>query len=253
MRRSVRFVVGIVALAVLAAGCGDDTEDETSPTTTPATSPTTTAAPAADPRTPEQLAADRAAAERAVLKLADFPPGWTAEPDTDDTSPEVQAARERFAACVGLDRSLLGPATSDRPSAESDDFENGRLEAESRVTMMPSANRANEQLVALRKPESRGCFETFVNAALQQLASRGSVQVHVDVLNLAGLHADSLGYRAMLRVTDRGETVEAFIDILLAPKGRAVINTFFVNIGGPFPADLETSLTNTVIDRAAAA
>ena len=266
MRRSVRFLVGIVAVAVVAAGCGGDSDDESSSITTPATGEVTTSpattAPASDPRSPDQLAADRGAAERAVLKLADLPPGWTGEPDTDDTTPEVEAAQQRFATCLGVDPSFIGGGARAGARAESDDFEDDdNHQVQNTVTMVFSRERALQQLETFRKPEARECFETFVNTAFQvSLRNPGPGQTappglsfgeaRVEVLSVGGLRTDSVAYRARVPVTVREDTAEAVFDIVLALKGRAGITMIFISIGAPFPAELETSLTNTVIDRA---
>jgi hypothetical protein len=248
MRRSVRFMVGLVAVTVLAAGCGGGSDDESSPTS--------------DQRSADELAADRAAAERAVLKLSDLPPGWTGEPDTEDTPPEVDAATERFATCLGVDPSFVGGGARAGAKAESDDFEDDENhQVQNTVTMVFSRERARQQLETFRRPQARECFEAFVNTAFQvalrnpgpgQTAPPGLSfgQANVDVLNVASLRTDSVAYRARVPVTVGDETADALFDIVLALKGRAGITMIFISIGGPFPSALETSLTNTVIDRA---
>ena len=266
MRGSYRFVVGIVAVAVLAAGCGGDSDEESSSTTTPTTTPTTAAAttvpPTSDPRDLRQLAADRAEAERTVLKLADLPPGWTAEPDTDDTSAEEEAAQERFATCLGVDPSFIGGGARAGARAESDDFEDDENhQVQNTVTMVFSRERALQQLETFRKPEARECFEDFVNTAFQaSLRNPGPGQTappglsfgdaRVELLSVGRLNTDSVAYRARVPVTVENQTLDALFDVVLALKGRAGITMIFISIGEPFPAALETSLTNTVIDRA---
>jgi hypothetical protein len=264
MRRSIRLVVALVAMTVVAAGCGGDSDDESASTTEPA-SPATTSPPASDPRSPSQLAADRAEAEKAVLKLGDFPPGWTSEPDSDDTSAEEEAALERFAQCLGVDPSFIGGGARAGAKADSDDFEDDdNNQVQNTVTMVFSRERAVQQLEVFRRPEAPGCVEQFVDAALEfsvrnpgpgQTAPPGLSfgEVHVDVLRPAGLNADSVGYRARVPVTVGDETADALFDIVLALKGRAGITMIFISIGQPFPSALETSLTNKVIDRAPAA
>ena len=261
MRRC-RFLVVVVAVAVLVAGCGGDSDDESSSTTEPAPGPTTTAVPTADPRTPAQLAADRAEAEKAVLKLTDLPPGWTGEPDTDDTPAEVEAAQQRFATCLGVDPALIGGGARAGARAESDDFEDDENhEVQNTVTMVFSRERALQQLEAFRKPEASRCFEEFVDTAFQlSLRNPGPGQTappglsfgeaRVEVLSVGGLNTDSVAYRARVPVTVRNQTLDALFDVVLALKGRAGITMFFIAIGEPLPAALETSLTNTVIDRA---
>ena len=254
MGRAVRLLVAAVAVAVVAAGCGGDSGEKTSSTTV-ASAPT-------DPRGRGQLNTDRAAAENAVLRLSDLPSGWTGEADTDDSVPEVDAARVRFADCLGLDRGLIGARARAGASASSDDFEDGtNLQVQNRVTVLPTPERAREQLAALKQPSAGGCFETFVNAAIELVVgnpgpgrtsppgvSFGRAQVEGG--SLAGLHADSVAYRAKLPVTKESQTVDALFDVVLAVKGRAAISMFFIGIGRAFPADLEASLTNAVIDRA---
>ena len=261
MGRLVRFLVGIVVVA-LAAGCGGDSDDEPSSGTTSPPGPATTSAPGSDPRTPAQLAADRAQAEKAVLQPADFPSGWTGEPDTDETSPEEEAARGRFAACLGVDRSFVGGGARAGAIAKSDDFEDdSNRSAQNTVTMVFSRERARQQFEIFSRPEARGCFEDFVDDAVEfsirnpgpgETAPPGVNfgEAHVDILRPTGLNTDSTGYRARVPVTAEGDTLDVIFDIVLALKGRAGITMTFIGVGQPFPSALQTSLTNKVIERA---
>ncbi len=261
--------MSLVAVVVLAAGCGgDDDDEESSSTTAPAvtgtTSPATTSTPAADSRTPEQFAADRAAADMAVLKLSDFPPGWTSESSTDDTSPELEAARDRLADCLGVDRSFLGRGGRAAAKAESDDFEDDdNNQVQNTVTLVASRERALAQLAPFRRPQARDCVETFVNTAIEQSVTNPRPgrtappglsfgRARVEALDVPGLHTESVAYRSRVPVTVQGETRDVLLDILLALKGRAGITMIFISIGQTFPAELATSLTNAVIDRAPA-
>ena len=262
MRKAVGFVVGVVAVAVLAVGCGGDSDDESSSTTTQASAHATTSVPGSDPRTPAQLAADRAQAEKAVLQAADFPAGWTGEADTDEISPEEEAARERFAECLGVDRSFVGGGARAGAIAESDDFQDdSNQSAQSTVTMVYSRERALQQFEVFGGPAARGCFERFVDAAvefsLRNPAPGETVppgvdvgQARVDVLRLAGLNTDSIGYRARVPITAAGESLDVLFDVILALKGRAGITMTFSSFDQPFPSPLATSLTNKVIERA---
>jgi len=265
MRKPVRALVGILVAAIVAAGCGGGDSDESSPTTTAATSgPTTTAAtpPTSDPRSAREFASDKAEAERVVLRLTDLPPGgvFTGEPDTDTDSPALDAARDRFGECLDVDPSLVAGGAKGRATAESDDFEDEEgNQISNSVTVVSSRSRGAEQLAAVEKPEAPQCYEAFVNDAITESASGpdappdlafGSSQV--ETLSLPGLNTEGVAYRAIVPVTTQGQTIDFFLDIVLALKGRTGISMTFVGIESPFLADFETELTNKVIDRAPA-
>jgi len=253
--------VGVLAVVLVAAGCGGDDDKNTSPTTVASTTPPTTTAspPTSDPRNEAQLASDKAEAERVVLRLTDLPAGggWTGEPDTDVDTPEDEAARAQVGECLGVDPSLIAGGSRGRAKAESDDFENEQnQEVSNSVTVVSSRERASQQLAAYQKPEAPRCFETFVNQALKSsAAATPGVSIgtaRVASLDVPGLNTESAAFRATVAITGEGQTVDLYMDIVLALKGRTGISMTFMGLGAPFPANLETSLTSKVIDRAPA-
>jgi len=85
-------VLGICLLAFIATGCGSSGNTSTSSTQAPQTTSSTS-------RSSQNVAADKALAKSASLRLSDFPTGWTSEPNQQDNSsaPQLQA---QLAGCL---------------------------------------------------------------------------------------------------------------------------------------------------------
>ena len=127
------------------------------------------------------------------------------------------------------------------------------------MTVVASRERAAQQLAAFTQPEAPACIATFVNTAIKSTASGPGVpagvtfgNAEVEQLDLPGLNTDGVAYRATMPVTAEGQTIDFFLDIVLALKGRTGISMTFVGFQTPFTTDFETSLINTIIDRAPA-
>src|SRR4051812_1449524 len=106
-----RLIGALLITMLVLAGCGSSSSSNASSHSTTTTKPD-------DQRTRAQLDADRSAAAHALLTLADFPDGWTAKPQTDDT-PDAPDLKADFAKCLHVDVSLLA---EERIKAKSDKF-----------------------------------------------------------------------------------------------------------------------------------
>ena len=131
-----------LVLSLLAMACGDD-EDDGAATAVDDPITTTTAAGGAED------------IEELVLREADFPAGWTAEPaDADDDA----AAGEELEACLGLDVD-----DENRPEAESADFSQGPLtQASSSVSLAPDRAAVDAEFAAIQGPEFLNCAKQGV-------------------------------------------------------------------------------------------
>jgi hypothetical protein len=256
MTTSIRHVVGVLGLLVLAVACGGGSRRAT-----PASGLGTT-----NQVTEDNVARDRGAAQRAVLQLSDFPSGWTGTPSTDDpTAAENKAGQKRFAACLKVEPSLIGAGAASEATAASDDFgDSDNHQVSSTVTVTPTAKGVRGVLDAVRKPEAPGCFQAFVNDALVSATRHPKpgeelppgvtfAKAEVDRLTMPGLDGDYVAYRARVPVVVEGQSVDATFDMALTLTGRTGTTMTFISFGAPFPAELETQLTNKVLGRAPAA
>lgn len=107
--RSRALWAGITFFA-LVAGCSSGGSAETASNSPDDTSAATTTT------SPRTNAADKALADRAVLKLSDFPPGWTSEASEDENS---DAVNKQLTECFHIEGPKLVP---DASNVDSDDF-----------------------------------------------------------------------------------------------------------------------------------
>ncbi|HEX8769919.1 MAG TPA: hypothetical protein VF711_04035, partial [Acidimicrobiales bacterium] len=201
IKSSSRFILLSAAALVLVAACGD-TSTSSSPSTT------------VDPRSSVQVNTDKAAAQAAVLKLTDLPEGWTAQPNSDESasSPEQRSAEAEFADCAGVDPSLIGAGRSSPTRAKSDQFsDQADHQVESSVTVVVTPEAASDQLNSVRKSTVPGCLAKFVDRAIKSSIAKPPAgqtaptevtfgDTKVEALDLPGLHATSVGYRATVPV-----------------------------------------------------
>lgn len=210
------------------------------------------------------MAADKAGAETAILKLSDLPPGWTAQPSSPDSerSAEQRSAEAEFAECADVDPSVIGAGSSSVTRAKSEEFsDDGDHQVEGSVTVIATREAAKAQLSSIRKKEIPGCLANFVNRAIKSAIKNPKAgesaptgvefgDAKVETLNLPGLHATSVGYRTIVPVRAEGRSVEVNLDIVLALSKRSGISMTFTSFGPPFDSAVEVELTNKVIDRA---
>lgn len=243
----------MAALALVLSACGDKSTSSSSSTTL-------------DPRSPTQITTDKAAADMAVLRLGDLPPGWTSQSNTDDSSSsaEQRSAEAQFADCAGVDPSIIGAGARSATRAKSDEFSDSEdHQVESSVTVVATRELAKKQLNSIRSAEVPGCLATFVNRAIQSAVRNPKPgqtpptgvrfgEARVVPLDLPGLHAATVGYRTTVPVRVGDRSADVNLDIVLALTGRTGISMTFTSFGTPFANDAEIALTNKVIDRAPA-
>jgi hypothetical protein len=241
----------LVGVVLVLAACGDKS---------PSSSPATTA----DPRDPVQVAADKAAAQAAVLKISDLPIGWTAQPNADEAtvSVEQRSAEAQFADCAEVDPTVIGAGRDSPTRAKSDEFSDAQdHQVESSVTVVATTDAAKEQLNSIRKSTVPGCLAKFVDRAIRSSIENPKSgetpptgvtfgEAKVKTLDLTGVHAPSVAYRATVPVHAGGQAIDVNLDIVLALRGRTGISMTFTSFGTPFATDVEVALTNSVITRA---
>lgn len=201
-----------------------------------------------------------------MLKISDLPLGWTAQPNADQAtvSAEQRSAEAQFADCAGVDPSVIGAGRDSPTRAKSDEFSDAQdHQVESSVTVVATSDAAKEQLNSIRRRTVPGCLAKFVDRAIRSSIEKPKAgetpptgvtfgEAKVRTLDLAGLHAPSVAYRATVPVRAADRAIDVNLDIVLALRGRSGISMTFTSFGAPFATDVEVALTNAVIDRAPA-
>ncbi len=241
----------VLLVATLAAGCSGDSDDSGSERE-PERATTTT----------QNVAADRAVAEQAVLKLSDFPPGWQAKPHEE--SPDDPDLSRQLSECLRVDLSLLegkaNDASTDSPDFESPDEE----EVGSSVGLAPTSTKAQELFAIFERPETPGCLTKAVSQSIetalkkpkpgQEIPAGVTVgQVSINRVSFPTIGDRTVAFRVTVPVRALGLALSVYADLVVALRGRAAALLSFTDFGSPFSTDQAQRFTKTVVDRLPAA
>jgi hypothetical protein len=261
-----RVLVVCVATGFVLSGCGSSGSDRPEATATTTTT-TSSALSSSAPDTPEQLAADRALAKRALLRLGDLPAGYkVSKDDSDDDSPEDDssdnaddATNRRFAECAQLSPELTQAMLSDDPPPGIVDVQSPEFELQSgllaEVTLDSSVDvgRSPDSVARLleffdvgSKPK---CFEDLFGAVSEADADGSAHVESVEPADPVGVGDRSRGFRATITVSASGITVPLSLEVAAAQRGRALAIVTATRFGVPVEEQLVRSLLQTVIDR----
>lgn len=239
MRTPTRSLVVALAATLLIAACGSDsnesgagadtdstvTETTVTETTPETTTPDTTEPTVADttPETTEaptqDVAADTAAAEAALLTLADLPEGWTEAPGDAGTDIE-----DRLAACIGVDS-----LTSAEASASSAEFASpdGNLVVVERVGVNATERDARFVLAGITNPDVPDCLAAAYNELGAAALGTGAVAdgTPLGVATASRLAVGAAGdatqaIRVEIPVADGTSTIT--VDHVVARSGRSI-------------------------------
>jgi hypothetical protein len=194
------------------------------------------------------LEEDKAAAQAALLTLADFPAGWSEIPAEVESDDDEDVGRE-VAACVGVEGDKLFDVGGAEASTGdfSDPEENVTISEQ--VGIAATADEAAAQLAALEAPGVTACiqdvFRAFVADLIENpetpadsLPEGASVgEVTWGRLNVAPVGDQLVAYRVTMPISMEGITIDFYLDIVLARQGRSMANLYFESIFDPYPTE----------------
>jgi hypothetical protein len=252
-----------VAVAALVAGCGSSgsTKPNASPTT-----PTTTVRTA--PNTPEQLAADKALARRAVLRLTDLPRGYKLAPDQSDDSSSndtTPAQAQRFATCAHVSAEVTKTLLRGDPppgvvQVESKDFEHDVLPT-SQITLSGTVDigrtpaDVGNLIPIVGSASAPGCWKNLFDEMFGSGSAHGTyvADVHVAPYGAVGLGDRSGGLHVRLVATSAGLSVPIDLAIVAAQHGRMAVLLVVTGFGKTPENGIERTLLQKMLDRLDAA
>ncbi len=219
-----RLLVVTVLVLGLTAGCSDESDPSAADGTT------STAAPSSeDDRSPDELAADQAAAEEIVLTLDDFDPGWEASPAEEDRieQHEMEAA---VSDCLEVGRDVLYP---DNPSADSPDFAFPDDEGvTATVSYAASVEAAEQGMERINDEDLPACFAQTISDVIEAAIrnSEGPPPDDMEIgeptfnpISFASLGDDTVAYRATISFSTSGMNVSYYLDVVLVRVGRVEV------------------------------
>lgn len=266
MTSTLRTVTVALAATVLIAACGSD-DGESAETTQPDAAPATTVADAApattDEATPatteamtdgtttteapaQDIAADTAAAEDALLTLAGLPDGWTGAPADGDAATQVS---QRLAECADLDSLTPSEAKATTDKFSSPD---GTLVVLETVGVQATERDARVVNAKLSPPDVTECLAAAYSEMGAAAMTPGVVPegAEVGMVTASRLAVASVGdatqaIRVTIPVTAAGATTEVTVDHVLVRSGRSLALLSFENSVEPTAVETIDQINTT--------
>ncbi len=234
MMRLGRAAALFLTVAVFAGGCGGGGGKATDePTPGP-----TTAVGAGD---------DQALAERANLRLSDFPPEWKSSPVSPSATLASEESDRTFADCMGRPR----PEEVRTARANSLDFSAEETRrASSNVQVVRTVEIARDDFAALRTDRALECRKAQIDAEFRRQVPDAVPQTTIERLDLPQFGDQSAAFRVVAVGRVQGQEVRTYIDLAFVQKGRAELSAGFINRTSPFPSDVEKTLIQRMVGRA---
>jgi hypothetical protein len=237
-------VPALVSTASFAvAGCGsssDDTKTLTVSSTSAAQASTATASRATTPTVDKE--ADQQIAAAALLKLSDFPPGWTASPREDDEDDDS------LLNCGGL-RDQWEKRSG---RAQTPDFAHGNeAEASNSVLIFPDDAPARAYIDAMTQQEVLDCITKGLQDSIEDTSSEDLEigDVKTSQLRVPDRGDDSVGVRIEIPITAQSIDLTASADITLVRVGRALTAVVVYGIFSPVSDTERDRLGSVATDR----
>ena len=278
MRSTVRVVSVALAATLAIAACGSD--DSESAETTPVTAADTTVADTApaetmpeetmpeettpedttpedttpEDTTPEEPAqdveADTAAAQAALVTLADLPEGWT-EGAADEAGAPLNA---RLAECVGVEGDEISAADATAAVGPFAD-PTGTASLSQHVGVLTSETDARTVVAFTVEPAVPSCFEAaYTELAGAALAARLAEGAQTGSPTAVRLPVGSAGdatqaIRVVVPVTGDPAVTAVTVDHVVVRSGRSLATLTFTSVAEPTTVEAIDAITAVVAER----
>jgi hypothetical protein len=265
MRSTFRVASIALAATLIVAACGSEESgsgagaptdtiaapDTTVAESTPAATTETSVAAMSEPEQASQdIDADTAAAEAALLTVADLPDGWT-EAAADDAAASLNA---RLAECVGVAGDEISAAEA---TATAGPFASPAADASIRqhVGVLATEAEARAVVAFTVEPAVLGCFEeTYAELATQALVGAAADGATFGAPSVTRLQVGPAGdatqaIRVTVPVTGDPAVAEVTVDHVIVRSGRSLATITFVNSAEVTPVESIDAITAVVAER----
>ena len=229
-----------VVVATTTGGPGGTTTTVvTGPPTSVVAGPTTT-----NPGTDPALVAK---AKAAVMQTADFPTGFTPQPDEPGSGLNIEQVWSDLLTCLGVTAPARPPGYATSPT-----FLRG-LATQGRSTVEYTTEAAASSIAtALSGPKAQPCLTQAFTADVARSKPDGSTSgaATVTTQDVPAAGQKSMGWRITAQVHLDDLVVPLFQDFEVVVDKGTVIRTMFLNPGSEFPQDLEKTVVQHVVSRA---
>jgi hypothetical protein len=197
----------------------------------------------------------------ALLRLSDFPTGWTSKPHEEEENKSHPQIEQKLASCLGLSLSSLHLQERSPARVHSPDFHappsepQGESTISNTVTYLPSTAEATARFGIFVAPKTPACLSTAMSEAIDyhfrhpsNPSNKLPSEVKLGEATLAQMSFPSFGdqsaaFRLSLPFTYKGLEPTVYFDIVALHKGRAIASLTFENVGTPADVATEEKLT----------
>jgi hypothetical protein len=246
-----RAPLAAAACALITAACASNTSTTTSSSAASSTSSSTVS---------QDVAADKALAQAALLKLSDFPTGWTSLPSTSNQgSPAVE---KQLISCLHVSPQFLD--SNNPTNVDSPDFSDpNNNTASNSVTYGASASTVHSQFAVLTSTAFAPCVQQAVKTeiayALQHPSNPSDTvpsgltfgSPTVAQMSFPTLGDQTVAYRVTVPIMYQGLSPDAYFDFVAIQKGRAVAVMTFEGAVTPFDSSMAEQLSTLTVGRLA--
>jgi hypothetical protein len=249
-----RRLLALVMPVVILAGCGTSSSPSFQQPVGQQTISSTVTQRGQVPQTATQVAQDRGIGSQALLRLSDFPAGWTAGPG-EPRSKNESHLEQLVVTCLHVTVAQLGennPAEAKSPKFKGT---SGNVVSSS-VTVWPSEDAAAKVLAVVEKPETPSCLTKALSYELShpeagQRYPRGVTigSPTVEPMSFPSMGTQSIAYRISVQITTPIVRVPFFEDAVMVRVGRADASFNFRGSAAPLSANAEEALTELSVQR----
>jgi hypothetical protein len=194
---------------------------------------------------------DQELADRIVLKLSDFPSGWTEDDSTDEDDDD----EDPLADCLGEESDELTDAET--AEAESPDFSRGEATtASSLVSLLKTEPDAERGMELIRSEKLKQCLNEAMDKELRTQTGEEGVEIgEVSLKNSSfpNVADETAALQMQVPITVQGSTVSFYADIVFFREGRIVAGLMVADVGQPFPSAEAEALARKLAGRMKAA
>jgi hypothetical protein len=184
-----------------------------------------------------------------VLRINDFPTGWSTSPDDSDNSDSKKQDAE-LAHCLNVPLGeISGPAGKDEAEVDTPDFNApGGNPSTSEDVSISTTHEETQEMNVLSQSSASGCLSTYLNELLKmELSSdkstKGVTVGHLTVGNVSfpTLGDQTVAFRASVPISGEGISISVYVDPIFMRLGNASVAMFYVSEGSPFDPAMEVS------------
>jgi hypothetical protein len=208
----------------------------------------------------QNVAADRALAAAANLKLSDFPTGWTSNPSQNSVDANEKQLNEQLSSCLHISLALF--KANDPASADSPEFDDSNGDtAQSSIDYQASESQLQTMISVVQGARFPSCMTATIKSLITNefahpsnpsstLPAGATVgNVTFSPMSFPTYGDASSAFRMTVPISYRGLNFSGYFDIVFVKKGRAAISTQFFGSETPFDSSMEQQLTGLVVER----